>query len=62
MNRSSCAILSLLAFLVVSTSGGAQQPPSASSRIPHYRIPERGKIPVAFVISDDAVTIDFAGP
>jgi hypothetical protein len=28
----------------------------------HYPIPAKGKIPVAFVITDDAVTIDFAGP
>ena len=62
MSRLNCVILSLLASLVVSTSGGAQQAPSPSSRIPQYRLPEKGKIPVAFVISDDAVTIDFAGP
>lgn len=62
MKRFHCAILSLLGFLVVSTSGGAQQVPSASSHVPQYRLPEKGRIPVAFVISDDAVTIDFAGP
>ena len=28
----------------------------------HYRVPAKEKIPVAFVITDGAVTIDFAGP
>src|SRR6202023_756377 len=27
-----------------------------------YRVPAKQKIPVAFVITDNAVTIDFAGP
>src|SRR6202020_2808189 len=36
--------------------------PLAYAQQTQYRIPAKGKIPVAFVISDDAVTIDFAGP
>jgi transcriptional regulator GlxA family with amidase domain len=36
--------------------------PLAYSQQTQYRIPAKEKIPVAFVISDDAVTIDFAGP
>jgi transcriptional regulator GlxA family with amidase domain len=62
MKRFKFSILGLVAFLVVSTPSDAQQAPSASSHIPQYRLPEKGKIPVAFVISEDAVTIDFAGP
>jgi transcriptional regulator GlxA family with amidase domain len=61
MNRFN-RVLSVLVVLTVSASGGAQQAPSASSHVPQYRLPEKGKIPVAFVISDGAVTIDFAGP
>jgi transcriptional regulator GlxA family with amidase domain len=62
MKRFNFFSLGLLAILIVSTPSGARQASSASSRIPQYRLPEKGKIPVAFVISDDAVTIDFAGP
>jgi transcriptional regulator GlxA family with amidase domain len=40
----------------------AQQTEAASSQKSQYRIPAKERIPVAFVISDDAVTIDFAGP
>jgi len=55
-------LTSLVTSLLFGTILGAQQAPPSSSRIPQYRLPEKGKIPVAFVISDDAVTIDFAGP
>ncbi len=34
----------------------------AASHPDRYRVPAKGTIPVAFVITDDAVTIDFAGP
>ena len=40
----------------------AQQTETKSSQTTQYRIPAKERIPVAFVISDDAVTIDFAGP
>ena len=36
--------------------------PLAHSQQTQYHVPAKEKIPVAFVISDDAVTIDFAGP
>jgi transcriptional regulator GlxA family with amidase domain len=36
--------------------------PLAYAQHTQYRIPAKEKIPVAFVISNDAVTIDFAGP
>lgn len=62
MNRFNRVIVSLLVVLAVPVFGAAQQAPSTSSRVPQYRLPEKGKIPVAFVISDGAVTIDFAGP
>jgi transcriptional regulator GlxA family with amidase domain len=62
MKRFHFSILSLMAFLVIYAPSGAQQASPASTHIPQYRVPEKGKIPVAFVISDDAVTIDFAGP
>jgi transcriptional regulator GlxA family with amidase domain len=42
--------------------GYAQQTETASSQTTQYRIPAKERIPVAFVISNDAVTIDFAGP
>jgi transcriptional regulator GlxA family with amidase domain len=35
---------------------------TTATQATHYNIPAKEKIPVAFVISDDAVTIDFAGP
>ena len=38
------------------------QQSSPPARMPHYQVPERGKLAVAFVITDQAVTIDFAGP
>jgi transcriptional regulator GlxA family with amidase domain len=40
----------------------AQQSLSSTSRTPQYRVPQHGKISVAFVLTDQAVTIDFAGP
>ncbi|KAA6465244.1 DJ-1/PfpI family protein [Acidobacteria bacterium AB60] len=55
-------ILSVCTTILAQCAVNAQQPPPPASRSPHYRVPEKGKIPVAFVISDDAVTIDFAGP
>jgi transcriptional regulator GlxA family with amidase domain len=36
--------------------------PLAYAQQTQYHIPPKEKIPVAFVISEDAVTIDFAGP
>jgi transcriptional regulator GlxA family with amidase domain len=39
-----------------------QQTLIQSSQRTRYSIPVKGTIPVAFVITDDAVTIDFAGP
>lgn len=62
MNIARAVILSLSAIVLTPFVVNAQQSSSPHSRTPHYRVPEKGKIPVAFVISDDAVTIDFAGP
>ena len=39
-----------------------QQALIPSSHSTRYSIPSKGTIPIAFVITDEAVTIDFAGP
>ncbi len=39
-----------------------QQTETVPSQSTQYRVPAKEKIPVAFVISNNAVTIDFAGP
>lgn len=52
-------VVPLLVFLLTSL---AQAQQTTSTQATHYRIPAKEKIPVAFVISDDAVTIDFTGP
>ena len=57
--------LSLILALAVSlfaTLAQAQQMGNSSSQATQYHIPAKEKIPVAFAITDHAVTIDFAGP
>lgn len=56
-------LLSLVFTLTVSSfTAPAFGRQTTATQATHYRIPAKEKIPVAFVISDDAVTIDFAGP
>jgi len=55
-------LLCLLTICSASPLLTAQQSAIPESRVPRYRVPEHGKIQVAFVITDQAVTIDFAGP
>ena len=57
--------ISLLFILITSlfaSRAHAQQTGAPFSQATQYRIPAKEKIPVAFVITDNAVTIDFAGP
>src|SRR5580704_19591222 len=54
-------IVTLAAALFAPLAQGQQMGTSSSPATP-YHVPAKEKIPVAFVISDDAVTIDFAGP
>jgi transcriptional regulator GlxA family with amidase domain len=56
--------ISLLSIVILSLGWTAkgEQITTSSSQHTRYAIPVKGTIPVAFVISDDAVTIDFAGP
>jgi transcriptional regulator GlxA family with amidase domain len=51
-----------VAFAVVCLSWSAFGQQISSSGSAGHNIPTKGTIPVAFVITDDAVTIDFAGP
>ena len=51
-----------VAFAVVCLSWSAFGQQISSSGSVGHNIPTQGTIPVAFVITDDAVTIDFAGP
>ena len=53
-------VFSIIFFLMWPAHG--QQIPNQSSHNTRYSIPAKGTIPVAFVITDEAVTIDFAGP
>jgi transcriptional regulator GlxA family with amidase domain len=55
------SLIFTLASLFASLAFG-QQTGTAPSQSTQYRIPAKERIPVAFVISDNAVTIDFAGP
>ncbi|MCU1225910.1 MAG: Transcriptional regulator containing an amidase domain and an AraC-type DNA-binding domain [Edaphobacter sp.] len=56
--------VSLLSIVVLSLgwSASGQQMTTSSSHSARYAVPAKGTIPIAFVITDDAVTIDFAGP
>src|SRR5882757_2442585 len=56
--------ISLIFTLILSLECAAhgEQVSTPSTQATHYNISAKEKIPVAFVISDDAVTIDFAGP
>lgn len=58
MNFRRSVIPGFLVLLSLGSTGYGQKKPN----MPRYQLPEKGKIPVAFVITDDAVTIDFAGP
>jgi transcriptional regulator GlxA family with amidase domain len=49
-------------FAVLCLSWNAHGQQVSSPHSARYSIPAKGTIPVAFVITDDAVTIDFAGP
>src|SRR5882757_11242782 len=56
--------ISLIFTLILSLECAAhgEQVSTPSTHDSRYSAPAKGTIPVAFVISDDAVTIDFAGP
>jgi transcriptional regulator GlxA family with amidase domain len=54
--------LIFMVFFLLILPAHAQQTLSQPSHGNRYSIPAKGTIPVAFVITDDAVTIDFAGP
>jgi transcriptional regulator GlxA family with amidase domain len=56
--RSFLSIIVTACFSLVLGTG----PAWASSHPSRYSVPAKGTIAVAFVITDDAVTIDFAGP
>jgi transcriptional regulator GlxA family with amidase domain len=56
-----CRASLVFAFVSLLTSFAYTQQTTATQTT-HYSIPAKEKIQVAFVISDDAVTIDFAGP
>lgn len=51
-----------VAFAVLCLSWSAYGQQMSSSGSARHNIPAKGAIPVAFVITDDAVTIDFGGP
>src|SRR5258708_27797987 len=51
-----------VAFVVLCLSWSAHGQQMSSPGSARQNIPAKGTIPVAFVITDDAVTIDFAGP
>jgi len=56
--------ISLIFTLILSLGSAAhgEQVSTPSTHDSRYSVPAKGTIPVAFVITDDAVTIDFAGP
>ena len=57
-----CRVSLIFTFVVSSFTVLANAQQTVATQATHYRIPAKEKIAVAFVISDDAVTIDFAGP
>jgi hypothetical protein len=57
-----CRVPLIFTFVVSSFTVLANAQQTVATQATHYRIPAKEKIAVAFVISDDAVTIDFAGP
>ena len=56
--RRSLALGTFIALMASLTCGALAAAPASRQ----YVVPPKGKIPVAFVISDEAVTIDFGGP
>jgi transcriptional regulator GlxA family with amidase domain len=60
----SCLLIAILAAAAAVGAGADAQPtgPQAASRDRKLRPPAKGAIPVAFVLTDGATVIDFAGP
>ena len=56
------SLIVTLAASLFATLAQGQQMGTSSSQATQYHVPAKEKIPVAFVITDQAVTIDFSGP
>ncbi len=56
------ALTALLATAAPVTNGGPSNPNEIATETTSLKPPDKGQIPVAFLISDGAVIIDFCGP